>query len=454
MDLGTDNIPSLFKKFFIPTLFGMLSICSVVAVDGVFVGHGVGSDGIAAINICVPLLMIFTGLGLMTGIGSSVIASIALSRGKIKLARLNITQSLLFVTILTALLSALIMAFPEQTAYLLGSSQHLMPLVREYLLWFVPSLTFQMWLSVSLFIIRLDGSPKLAMWCNILAAAVNTVLVWLFIFPFGWGIQGSASAGTVSIVIGGTIALSYLLFYAKTLRLYPMRLGIRGFRLFWQDITGQCRIGSSALMGEAAMAVMMFVGNHVFMQHLGDDGVGAFGICCYYAPFVFMMGNAIAQSAQPVISYNYGLNNAERTASAEKTALCTAFACGTLVSAVFIFAPEFMVSLFLKTDNPAARIAINGFPYFATGFICFIFNLTVIGYFQSTEKLKPAVFFALLRGLIFLVPAFLLLPHALETKGIWLAMPLSETLTAVSVILFYLIGTTAPHRGLSQPEHS
>ena len=76
LDLGTMNVCSLFRKYFIPTLFGMLSMSAVTALDGVFVGHGIGSDGIAAINICIPLLMLFTGIGLMVGVGASVIASV------------------------------------------------------------------------------------------------------------------------------------------------------------------------------------------------------------------------------------------------------------------------------------------------------------------------------------------------------------------------------------------
>lgn len=69
----------------------MLSVSAVTAIDGIFVGHGVGSDGIAAINICILLLMLFTGMGLMVGAGCSVVASIQLSRGKKKVARLNVT---------------------------------------------------------------------------------------------------------------------------------------------------------------------------------------------------------------------------------------------------------------------------------------------------------------------------------------------------------------------------
>ena len=134
IDLSTLNVFTLFRKYFIPTLLGMLSISAVTAIDGIFVGHGVGSDGIAAINILVPLWMLFTGVGLMVGAGCSVVTSIQLSRGKEKVARLNVTQALVFVTIVALIPSILIMICPEGTARLLGSSEHLLPLVVEFLL--------------------------------------------------------------------------------------------------------------------------------------------------------------------------------------------------------------------------------------------------------------------------------------------------------------------------------
>ena len=198
IDLSTLNVFTLFRKYFVPTLLGMLSMSAVTAIDGIFVGHGVGSDGIAAVNICVPLLMLFTGIGLMVGAGCSVVASIQLSRGKSKSARLNVTQALLFVTIVALIPSALMMAFPAETARMLGSSEHLLPMVTDYLLWFVPSWVFQIWITVPLFVIRLDGAPKLAMLCSLITAVINVVLDWLFIFPFGWGVMGAAFAFTTT----------------------------------------------------------------------------------------------------------------------------------------------------------------------------------------------------------------------------------------------------------------
>ena len=90
----------------------MLSVSAVTTIDGIFVGHGVGSDGIAAVNICVPLLMFLTGVGLMVGAGCSVIASIHLSQGKFLSARTGVTQALLFVTVVALLVLLLILAFP------------------------------------------------------------------------------------------------------------------------------------------------------------------------------------------------------------------------------------------------------------------------------------------------------------------------------------------------------
>lgn len=435
IDLSTQNVFVLFRKFFLPTLFGMLSISAVTAIDGVFVGHGVGSDGIAAINIAVPIFMVLTGVGLMIGAGCSVVASIQLARGKEKAARLNVTQAMLSGMLIALVPTVLILSFPQATARLLGASPHLMSMVVDYLVWLAPAFVFQVWEAIGLFIVRLDGSPRLAMLCSVVAAVVNAVLDWLFIFPFGWGLMGAALASSLAMVVGGVMVVAYIGFFARRLRFYPLKRSWKSFRLSLRNIGYQCRIGSSALLGEATIAMLMFVGNQVFMHWLGDDGVGAFGIACYYIPFVFMVGNAIAQSAQPIISYNFGLGKSVRVADATHISLATALFCGLFVTALFVLFPEFLVSLFVRLEGNAAQIAVKGFPYFSTGFTFFIINLTAIGYFQSVERVRTATVFALLRGCFFLVPCFVLLPHVLGNVGIWMALSLSEALTSAGLLL-------------------
>lgn len=153
-----------------------------------------------------------------------------------------------------------------------------------------------------------------------------------------------------------------------------------------------------------------------------------------------MVGNAIAQSAQPIISYNFGLGRSERVAATERIALTVSVVCGVLITAVFALFPRALVGLFIDSESAAARLAIAGFPYFSTAFVFFILNLCVIGYYQSVEQVRPAVFYALLRGFLFLVPCFILLPRAIGMKGIWLTLFVSEALTAAVSALVYAVG--------------
>lgn len=127
IDFGSMNISTLFRKLLIPTVLGMIFSAVFVITDGIFVGKGIGSDALAAVNITAPLFMITTGIGLMFGMGASVVASIHLSQGKVKVANINITQAIGFASLLILILSALCCLFLEPLAHLLGSSERLLP---------------------------------------------------------------------------------------------------------------------------------------------------------------------------------------------------------------------------------------------------------------------------------------------------------------------------------------
>ena len=434
IDFGTLNIPRLFTKIFMPTLLGMVSWSLLTVVDGIFVGWGVGSNGIAAINICYPIFLVLTGFALMVGTGASVVASIHLSQDNVKAARINVTQAVWFSTFVVIGAMLFILIAPEQISYMLGASPTLMPLVRDYMFYLIPSGIMQMWSVVGLFVIRLDGSPKYAMWCNVIPALLNIFFDWLFIFPLGMGVKGAAIASAISTVIGGVMAFVYLVKYARTLKMGSIKMSPTSVVLTCRNVSYQCRIGFSALLGEVTMALLLFVGNLVFMKYLGDAGVGAYGVACYYTPFVFMFGNSIAQSAQPIVSYNYGLGRWDRVRKTLSISVRTAVLSSIFSIVAFTLFPQQLVHLFIAESDPAAQIAIEGLPYFAAGFLFFILNLVAIGFLQSIKKMAPATIFALLRGVVFLFPAFLLLPEFIGVKGMWLALPLSELLTFIVVV--------------------
>lgn len=434
LDFETMNISKLFSKILIPTLLGMAFSATLTITDGIFVGHGVGSDGLAAVNIVAPLYMITTGIGLMFGVGASIVASIHLSQGKTKTARINVTQSIIASLSVMVLISTLILCFHKEVGYLFGSSDMLLPQVLEYMDWVAPFLLFSMIMNMGLFIIRLDGSPVYAMLCNAIPAVLNFVLCYLFVIKLGWGVKGSAIACSIGVVTGGIMAITYLMFLSKTLNLYRLKISKKSFLLSVRNIRYMIRLGSSALLGEISVASMMVIGNYVFIGTLGEDGVAAFSVACYCFPFVFMISNAISQSAQPIISYNYGCGKFDRVNKAIHLSLVTSLFCGVAAMLAVILFCKPLVASFISPSSNAYNIAINGMPYFASGFVLFAINITSIGYYQSIEKAKRATAYTLFRGVFFMIVCFLILPSFLGEKGIWLSVPCSELLTMIVIV--------------------
>ena len=366
IDFGNERVSVLFKKLFFPTLLGMLSMSAVTTIDGIFVGTRRGQRRDCSCKYLRPSTDVTHGC--WTDDGGRLFRNRfhLLVERKNRFGTCDHHPSHAFrdahirnrrrihsgVSRRNRPYAWLVGAFAAAGCRLSG-------LV-------FPVSAVRVVDCRCLVCHAVDGAPKLAMWCSIIAAAVNVVLDWLFIFPLGWGVMGAAFATSLSCLAGAAVAMGYLLFYARDTRLHSLRPGRKRILFFFYDIGMQCKIGSSALLGELTMAILLFIGNHVFMRHLGDDGVGAFGVSCYYLPFVFMIGNAIAQSAQPIISYNFGTGSTERVRSALRVSVFAALVCGVISTAAFILFPELLVGLFLRIDNTAARIAIEGFPYYGT----------------------------------------------------------------------------------------
>lgn len=435
IDFGSDSIPKLFSKMLLPTLLGMLCISVMTVIDGVFIGHGVGSDALAAVNIFSPFWLLMTATGLMLGIGFSVVSSIHLSQDNVKAAQINLTQTLIFGTALTLSITILVSVFSTQTAYLLGSSDRLLPYVIDYQRWLALAFCAMFLQSVGLLIIRLDGSPTYAMLTSSLPAIINIILDYVFLFVLHKGLEGVAIATFIGLWTGGAMVLFYILFLSKSMKLYRLKWSLKSLMLFARNIWYQFKLGFSAFLGECSISVLMFIGNYVFMRYLGEDGVAAFSIACYIMPFIFMTGNAISQSAQPIISYNYGAGRAARVKEARKVALAAAIGAGIILSMALAFGSKYVTALFLSADAQAYRIASAGIPLMASGFVFYVVNVTIIGYFQSIERVRPATVFSLARGFVFLIPAFLLMPHVAGIPGIWLALPVSEALTFLLIAL-------------------
>lgn len=429
LDYAGGKISRLFSKMFFPTLLGLIFNALITIIDGIFVGQGVGPDGIAAVNIIAPLYMVVTGSGLMFGIGCSVVSGIAIAHGDNRRACVNMTQACVLSAVIVTVLIVILLVFREQTARMLGSSDELMSGAVDYLTWLIPGMFFLIFECIGMMVIRLDGSPKFAMLCNIIPAVINIILDYYLVFPCGMGVKGAAIATSVSIAIGAFMVLAYFIRLSYVIRFLWSADGF--IRNSWRQI----KIGSSAFITEIAMSVMMLTGNYIFMRYYGEAGVAAFSIACYLFPLMFMMSNAVAQSAQPIISYNYGAGSQDRVRSAFLLSVRVAALCG-LISflSIAIWAKE-IVSLFISPDCEAGRLAVSGLPVYSLCALFFAVNIAFIGYYQSIEKALKAMAFTLMRGIVVLVPMFCLMPVLFPDRGIWAAIPVSEAITLAVIIM-------------------
>ena len=438
LDFGTMNVPRLFIKLFVPTLMGLIFSAILNLADGIFVGKGVGSDALAAINVAAPIFLVSTGIALLFATGVSIVAAVHLSQGKRKAASINVTQAFTISVSILALFSFAIFFFPTQLCYLFGGTERLEPLVVAYLRGVSPVPVFTAMMFVGMFVIRLDGAPKYAMVCNVASSLLNILLDWLFVFPLHWGIAGAAIATSISEAVAAVGTMVYMTFLARNVRWYRPKFTRTSLRLTLRNTMYMVKLGMSTFIGETAIVCMLIVGNFCFVKHLHEDGVAAYSVACYMFPLVFMFGNGIAQASLPIVSYNYGQKNALRIRSTFRLTVGLALVLGLLITAFCIAESDTLISLFLNRGTAAHHIGCEGFPYFTLGFLFFTLNIVLIGFYQSIERTRRATVWMLLRGVVFVIPCFIVLPEFVGDKGLWLAVPTSEALTFV-VILFCLL---------------
>ncbi len=434
IDFRNEEIGKLFGQFFFPTLLGMVFNMAFIITDGIFVGHGIGPQGLAAINLVGPIMMLINGLGMMFGVGVSVVAAIHLAKGNTKAARLNTTQAFIAGTMVSVLIGTLCYCFPHTVLTLLGADGTLYGPAYEYYIWFLPTCLLMMIETIGLFVIRLDGSPRYAMLSNMIPALVNIALDYIFIFPCHWGLMGASLATDIGGLVGVLMVAYYMFFRSKTLSFHRIKRSLKSLQLSLRNVGYMVRMGASGLVGELAVAVMMLTGNLMFKRLLGDDGISAYSIACYLFPLVYMIYSAVAQSAQPIISFNHGARLTTRVHKTLSFSLKVSIALGFAVSAVFFLFPSGVISIFLDNGTAAGTIATNGLPFYAAGFVFMAINICVVGYYQSVERAGLAVMLTLLRGIVFLVAAFVLLPTLLGEKGLWLAIPAAEAATTLVII--------------------
>ncbi|MDU4324804.1 MATE family efflux transporter [uncultured Clostridium sp.] len=429
MNLLKDDVRKLYFKYFFPTMCAALSTSVYILFDTIFIGQGVGSKGLTALNISLPIYSIYFGTGLLIGIGGSTLMSIEKGRGREDKANKIFTLSFMIGIILAIIYFIVGFVFLEKIALILGATKEILPYVKEYMIVVVVGTIPFVMGSVMAPFIRADKAPKKAMFAVIFSGFLNIILDYIFVFPLNMGMRGAAIATVFSYTISCLILLTHLLSKNNTLRFKK-----NFYKLSYINRIIKC--GLPSLFIEVSLGFVIFIFNIQILKIIGDDGVTAYSIISNTGIIAVALFNGISQTIQPLVSINIGANLKERAIKLRNLGLSTALIIGVSFFILCIVFPEQIVRIFVKPSNEVLAIAINSIRIYSAAFIVMGINMVSGAYFQSIELAKESFIIAFCRGLLFVSISVFILPLFWGINGVWLSVPIGELLTLFVTIVF------------------
>ena len=424
-----------FLKYSSLNVLGMIALSCYILADTFFVSKALGADGLAALNLAIPVYSFINGSGLMIGMGGGIKYSIAKSQGAAQRADQTFTNSAVLTAVIAAcfFLTGLLASGP--LALLLGADGTVYEMTRTYLqviLLFAPMFMTN---NLLLCFIRNDGAPQLSMAAMITGSLSNVVLDYVFMFPLGMGIFGAVLATGLAPVISILVLSPYLLRRKNQFHL-------RKCRISGKLALGIFSSGLPSLITEVSSGIVMIVFNTIILGIAGNIGVAAYGVIANLSLVVMSIYTGISQGIQPLLSSGYGTGNRKKTQSVLRYALVSALLISVVVYVCVFFGADPIAAVFNSEQNATLQsIAVTGLKIYFTACVFAGFNIILSVYFTSTENALPAHIISILRGFVVIIPMAFLLSAAAELTGVWAAFPATELIVSlIGAGLFFRIG--------------
>lgn len=423
--LGTAPIRSLLIKMSAPAMVGLMVQAMYNLTDTIFVGHGVGSLGIAGIAISFPIQILVMALAQLFGIGFSSIVSRRLGAGDRDEAKHALGNLLTLVFFFSAVIGVFGSLYLPSLLRLFGATEGIMPYASDYSRTILFGTPFFMFAMATTAVVRAEGNARVAMWTMLISASLNIVLDPLFIYGFDLGIQGAALA----TVVAQATTVTYLIYYffggRSSLRIKPHHYRL-SLSIVWEAI----RVGMGSGLRSAAGVFTVIILNKSLAIYGGDIAIATFGVVNRMIMFLFLPMFGIIQGMMPIVGYNYGADQPARVRQVVRLSIIVTTAMSIATSVLMLAIPSLLLRIFsqdpqvISMGTPAIRIIILAFPTVG-------FQVVAAGMYQALGKAFPAIVLALLRQVILLTPLILFLPGVYGLTGIWIAFPIADAAAAI-----------------------
>lgn len=433
LQLGTRPVGKLLLQYAMPAIVAMTAASLYNIVDSIFIGQGVGPLAISGLAITFPFMNLSTAFGAAVGVGASTFISMKLGQKDYKTAENILGNTVTLNLIIGIAFSVVCLLFLDPILKFFGASEATLPYARDYMVIILVGNVFShMYFGMNA-VLRAAGKPRQAMYATIVTVVMNTMLDYVFIMLFGWGIQGAAYA----TVLAQVMALIWQLrIFSNKQELLHFERGI--YRLRSELVRNIIGVGISPFaMNVCACVVVIFI-NQQLVRYGSDLDVGAYGIANKVS-FVFLMFVlGVNQGMQPIVGYNYGAQKIDRMIQVVKLSIIAATLIMTTGWLIAMFMPYYCARLFTKDPTliqlgmKAIRISMVLFPLIGN-------QMVITFFFQSIGKVRVSIFLSLSRQLIFLLPALAVFPLFRGVDGVWYAMPFADGFAAfiTAVIMLF-----------------
>ena len=343
-----------FTRYTILSILGTLGVSCYILADTFFVAKGLGTNGLAALNLAIPIYNFIHGTGLMLGMGGATRFSICKSQKKADEVNRVYTNTIYLALIFSGIFALCGLFFSRRIAVLLGADTSILEMTNTYLYWlmlFAPAFILN---DVFLCFVRNDGSPQLPMIAQLTGSLANILLDYIFIFPLGMGIFGAIFATGLSPVISIIIMLPHWIRKKNTFHF--VKTGLRKY-IIKQDLS----LGFPSLIAQMSSGIVMITFNAIILMLAGNTGVAAYGVVANISLVIVAVYTGIAQGVQPLISTFYGVGNGRQVKEVLKYALTTMLSISVIVYLViFVFADPITTVFNSEHDLRLQQISVTG----------------------------------------------------------------------------------------------
>lgn len=415
-------------KYVLPTMLGNVCFFLFTIIDGIFVGHGVGTNALGAVNLVMPFVMIINALFMLTTIGGVTIVAIRLGRGDQQGANQAFLHALMGTLIISVVLCFAGTCLTGPICKLLGANGTFYDMAAEYLFWYSVFILPSSLSTTLQGFCRNDGSPILVSIAVIIGTVCNIFGDWLLIFPLQIGLAGAAIATGVSQTITMLIVLTHFLLRKGSLTFQRFSIDGALFRKIAVRGLPEC-------IAQFATPVTTLWMNYVLLAKIGDIAVNAYSIISYVASFSMAIFFGTAEGLQPLFGTCYGSKNEKDLKYYFRAGVLINCIGSVIINILLLFIGRYVCHLF-GADPETLDFTVKAMPLYAWGFIIMSFNTIISAYLYSTKRTKQANVINVLRSLLVNTAIILLLPQVFGSGIVWYTFGIYEAIVlAVAVIL-------------------